>query len=202
MRRFAGLVGLAGAFVLVAACTEHEPEEITPEQERRVAEIGEAASQDLISTLVSHLTAAMGEGGPVYAIDFCSTRALGLTDDAAEAAGHGLELKRTSFRYRNPSNAPDEAEAEALEYFQATLAETGQLPSMLVQRGGSSGYRYYRPLTVAPPCLNCHGAEDQLAPEVRERLGELYPGDRATGYEVGDFRGVIRVSIPADRITG
>ena len=28
----------------------------------------------------------------------------------------------------------------------------------------------------------------------------LYPADRATGYEVGDLRGVIRISVPPDRV--
>ena len=35
---------------------------------------------------------------------------------------------------------------------------------------------------------------------ILEYLEERYPEDLATGYSVGDFRGVVRVSIPADRL--
>ena len=31
---------------------------------------------------------------------------------------------------------------------------------------------------------------------VRDALAELYPGDRATGYQVGDLRGAVSVKIP------
>jgi hypothetical protein len=37
-----------------------------------------------------------------------------------------------------------------------------------------------------------------MDPGVRRVLSERYPEDLATGYEAGDFRGVVRVSIPAE----
>ena len=40
-------------------------------------------------------------------------------------------------------------------------------------------------------CLGCHGAN--LAPEVQAKLSELYPVDKATGYELGQVRGAVVV---------
>jgi hypothetical protein len=65
-----------------------------------------------------------------------------------------------------------------------------------VQAVSEDEMRYYAPLMVAPLCVQCHGAAEALEPGVREILRDRYPDDRATGYAAGDFRGVIRVSIP------
>jgi hypothetical protein len=35
---------------------------------------------------------------------------------------------------------------------------------------------------------------------VRAFVAERYPDDLATGYELGDFRGFVRVSIPAEMV--
>ena len=138
------------------------------------------------------------EGVAANAVDFCSSSALGLTSGVAEA--HGLEIKRTSMLYRNPANAPDEDETAALKHFESALAETGELPDSWVQKAGREEYRFYRPLVVATPCLACHGPVGQIDPAVQAILAERYPDDLATGYEPGDFRGVICVSVPADRV--
>jgi hypothetical protein len=36
-------------------------------------------------------------------------------------------------------------------------------------------------------CLTCHGTE--VKPEVLTKIKELYPNDKATGYQEGDIRG-------------
>jgi hypothetical protein len=181
-----------------AACGGSDDDEVSPEIEAAVFELGGSASQALMGTLVTQLTGAMQAGGAVNAVDFCSTSAIELT--AGVAQEQGLDVKRTSMKYRNPANAPDEDETEALKYYESALAETGKLPGPWVQKAGREEYRFYRPLTVAAPCLKCHGSEGEIAPAVKAILEERYPEDLATGYSVGDFRGVIRVSIPADRV--
>ena len=54
---------------------------------------------------------------------------------------------------------------------------------------------YVEPITVQPLCLACHGSE--IVPDVADRISELYPEDRATGFAVGDLRGVFWVEFPA-----
>lgn len=186
---------VAGALV---SCGTGDDEAVSPEIEAAVLALGSSASEALVSTLVTQLAGAMQAGGPVNAIDFCSTSAIPLTSGVAQE--QGLDIKRTSMRYRNPANAPDENETAALRYYQDALTETGQLPDPWVQKAGRDEYRFYRPLLIAAPCLNCHGSATEIDPAVRAILDERYPGDLATDYQVGDFRGVIRVSVPADRV--
>ena len=191
--------GFRLAIVLaVFGCSSSDFRTIDPEQRAAVMEEGGRTADALISNLVSHLSAAMAEGGPAAAVEFCSTNALPLTAQVASA--RGVEVKRTSLRYRNPANAPDEHETEALRHFERVLEETGELPDAWVQRVGLEEFRYYRPLVVGAPCLQCHGTADDIDQDVVEILAERYPDDMATGYAAGDFRGLVRVSIPEDRI--
>ena len=53
---------------------------------------------------------------------------------------------------------------------------------------------YVEPIVMQPMCLTCHG--ESLAPEIAARISEVYPDDQATGFKVGDFRGVFWVEFP------
>ena len=193
------LTGAVGLVLGTAACSEEVPP-ITPETEERVSEVAGEAVDNLLRTLVSNLTGAMEEGGPESAIDFCSTEAIPLTQRVQAGLAAGMEIKRTSYRYRNPANVPDEAEEEALLYFEEAFRSGGELPSHMVQRFSSDEYRYYRPLYLGEVCLQCHGHPEAMTPAVRTLLADLYPGDLAMGYGPGEFRGVVRVSVPASAV--
>ncbi len=178
-------------------CGGDEGPPISQEETDRIVQVGEAATGELLRTLVGRLTAAMEEGGPVGAVEFCSEEAIPLTG-AVEVGQEGvMAIKRTSFRYRNPANAPDEADEQALRYFEEHMMAGGEVPSRYVQKVSEEEYRYYQPLFLGEVCLRCHGQPDAMDPALVELLGSKYPGDLATGYEAGDFRGVVRVSVPA-----
>lgn len=182
-----------GALLTLAACTADAPPEpppLTTAEENRAREVGSEAATTLQGTLAPRLMEAMQKGGAAHAARFCAATADSLTAAAAEATG--LEVKRTSSRLRNPDNAPDRWEEEALRLFR----DHDPLPTGWAQAVSEDEMRFYAPMRVNEPCVSCHGPVDSLAPGVRELLAEAYPGDRATGYRVGDFRGLIRVSIP------
>ncbi len=186
--------------VLAFSACEPSLPEVTPEEGERVARIAEPAAADLLRTLVGRLTAALDEGGPSQAFDLCSDEAIPLTR-MVEAGFEGtLSLKRTSFRYRNPANAPDEAEEAALIFFERAIQDGGDAPSSFVQRVSQGEVRYYKPLFVGELCLGCHGDPESMDPQVRQALSERYPGDLATGYEAGAFRGLVRVSMPVTMV--
>ncbi len=182
----------------LAGCARDEG--ITPAEQAAVIEEGDAASQALMGALQARLMAAMQEGGPAHAVRFCAEEALPVTDSVAASLGEGVEIKRVSFRHRNPKNAPDASEAEALRHFESAVAETGALPETWVQKTPAGELRYYRAITIAPPCLTCHAGAEELDPAVRTALEETYPEDLATGYEAGDFRGLIRVTVPSAKV--
>jgi len=195
---------LASALVLlgtggVVGCGERLPE-VTPEENARVVQVAEPAAGELMRTLLGRLDAALQEGGAAHAVEFCSVDAIPLTRLVEAGLGGGLSLKRTSFRYRNPDNAPDEAEEMALRYYEEEILAGREAPAHFVQRVSEEELRYYRPLFVAEFCLQCHGNRESMDPEVRAKLDAEYPGDLATGYEAGDFRGLVRVSVPVEAI--
>jgi len=197
-------LGLPAATGLVLVCTsllsgcagETQPE-LTAAEGTRAAQIGEVAAGELLRTLVGRLATAMEEGGAAHAVEFCSAEAIPLTQLVEAGLTGELHLKRTSFRSRNLENIPDEAEEMALRYFEDAILAGGELPSSYVQRVSETELRYYKPLFLWEMCLQCHGDPEAMDPAVREIIQERYPGDLATGYKAGDFRGVVRVSIPA-----
>lgn len=164
-----------------------------------VAQVGSDAARQLRETLVKRLTAAIDSGGTASAIDVCALEAGEMTDSIGDAVGPGVAMKRTSTRVRNARNAPDSLEQAALAYFQKVADSAGEMPTSWVQDAGTEGFRYYEPLRVVDLCVQCHGPVDSIAPDVRAVIAERYPEDRATGYTSGDFRGLIRVSVPASR---
>jgi len=108
-------------------------------------------------------------------------------------------IKRTSMRLRNPANAPDAADKEALELVRHTINDGESMPRLLVQKIEVAGqpveYRVYKPVAVLPDCLQCHGSTDSLLPGVRMALERNYPEDKAIDYNAYDWRGLIRVTI-------
>lgn len=206
--RTARAVALCLALVLTAACGgdpgsagDAVEDPATPplsDAERSAAvERGEAAAALLQGALGSTLQQRIQADGLVGAVDFCDLQALPLTAQVTEELG--VEVGRTATRLRNPANAPDPVDRRALEAFAGT--SVGQVPFHL-EPVGDSAVRYYKPLYAAQLCVGCHGPREELAPELARVLAERYPEDQATGYAVGDFRGVIRVTLPRASLAG
>lgn len=165
-----------------------------------IRQAGEAASAIIATRLVTELAAALGAGGPEKAVEICHTKALPLTNAPFPAQPQVIAVKRTSLRLRNPANAPDAAERAALDHVAALIAGGQPAPAVLVQKvetAGTSGteWRLYRSIGVQAACLTCHGGPEIQTPALRALLRERYPADAATGYAVGDWRGLIRVTV-------
>lgn len=65
-----------------------------------------------------------------------------------------------------------------------------------MKEGGVRYFRYIKALPVQAVCLNCHGAEANLAPAVKAKLAFDYPHDKAVGYAEGQVRGGLSVKRP------
>ncbi|MBL9207411.1 MAG: DUF3365 domain-containing protein [Opitutaceae bacterium] len=163
-----------------------------------IRDIGEKAINRVAMTLVNEVNAAVAKNGADKAIDFCHLKALPMTGQIITGMPRITAVKRTSLRLRNPANAPDAHEKVALARVEHDI-EDGNPPRLLMQRidrpGKKPEWRLYRPMAVAPQCLTCHGPSESLSPELRARLAERYPDDKALNYTAGQWRGLIRVSI-------
>jgi hypothetical protein len=147
-----------------------------------------------MKNLKGTLVGAMKEGGPVNALGVCKTKAASIAMQAAQESG--WKVGRTSHRLRNKSNRPDEWERAVLQQFLARKEAGEDLKKVehfeIVEQGGKKIFRYMKAIPVGKPCLNCHGSS--LKPEVKAKLAELYPMDKATGFKLGDLRGAFTLS--------
>lgn len=77
----------------------------------------------------------------------------------------------TSLRLKNPENAPDAFERQALHGFEEDTTPISRIETV----DGAHVYRMMLPLKTEPACLECHGEQ---------------------GYQVGDIRGGLSVLVP------
>ncbi|MFA5516637.1 MAG: ATP-binding protein [Desulfuromonadales bacterium] len=91
------------------------------------------------------------------------------------AAREGMgQFNVTSLQPLNPANAPDEFERRSLLRFEKGAEETVEIEMI----DGKHRLRYMAPLKVDSICLQCHSGQ---------------------GYEIGDIRGGMNVTIPMDQ---
>lgn len=142
---------------------------------------------ELLAPFKAELKAALVQGmeaGPVEAIAICRDKA---PEIAAALSVDGVSMGRSSHRLRNAANAPQDWLAPIIEAY--ADGSVGLAPRRVDIGSGRTGY--VEPIVVQALCLTCHGSE--LQPELAARIAELYPGDAATGFAAGDFRGVFWV---------
>ncbi len=155
---------------------------------------GEKLSAALIQKLGGELKSVMAAHGPVTALGFCSANAIKLTKEVSDASG-GYTLKRVSLKERNPSNGASAQEKALLKEWEALISAQQPLPPYAI-RASAGGETFYKPLVINnEACLKCHGNVDASS-ELGKAISAAYPKDKATGYKMGDLRGMIVVEIP------
>lgn len=148
----------------------------------------------LLNMLQEEIDAGNNQG----AIAACNDKAPKMA--AAASQNTGWAIRRVSLRNRNPKAVPDAWEKAVLEDFDRRLA-AGENAALLekaeiVADGDKRTLRYMKALPTQKLCLSCHGSEAQITPEVKAKLAELYPNDKATGYAEGQVRGALTVKRP------
>ncbi len=184
--------------VLLACQTEEEKQKSA--LVKAYTRVGDQITKQSFASLSGRLKAAMKEGGPIYAIQFCNEQALPLTDSLSKA--FQVKIKRTSLRLRNEQNTPDSLELymlglyEQIEKMQKPLVSKAMITH-------DQRLRYFAPIRLKPQCLQCHGAVGrEVADSVYAVIKEKYPNDKATGFQVGQLRGMWSLDFgPADQLT-
>ncbi len=150
---------------------------------------GGVAADALRDQFLKRVTAMLAQGGPMAAMSVCPTEAPRIAKHVGEV--HRVEIGRTSFRLRNPANAP---RAWAASY---VAAAAGKRPEELKPAVFDLGDRVgvLRPIVATPACKSCHGPAEALDPQAKAELARRWPRDQATGFATGDLRGFIWVEI-------
>lgn len=174
---------------------------ITP-QEKAVAEkIGHESSMIVLRTMMMKLMEEVQKNGTVAAAKFCAENAHGLTQEIQQELKKGVVIKRISQKNRNPQNAPNAQEEKAIDFFTTKIKNNSEVPGHHLVKNKEKEQvfvNYYRPLYVAPLCLQCHGDPKNMSSDIQKILKSKYPQDKAVGFKPGDFRGVLKVAIPVE----
>ena len=201
-RAAAGLAALAGLLMAGWSDGSELPSPGAAQQldsqalHARASALGQQISRAGFQLLSSNLQKAIQQGGPTNALSYCSAAALTLT----ESVGKPFEAKvrRISHRVRNPKASPNPAELVILEQFRAMMRVSTNTPPAVTTNLEPRTPTYFAPIVLNNPlCLQCHGEPvKDIQPATLAVLKQLYPGDQATGFRIGELRGAWRIDIP------
>ena len=139
-------------------------------------------------TLSGKVKAAMQEGGVPNAVDFCKEAAHPLIDSLSKI--HNATIRRKSLKPRNANNTPTPEESSVLKQFEVDW-QLNQDVMPFAEDLGAAGVNFYAPIWTQKACLQCHGViGETLTEENNAFIKDLYPTDKATGYNENDLRGM------------
>jgi hypothetical protein len=150
------------------------------------------AIKSLFEQLVGELETAMKAGGPEKAISVCNTKAPEIAKKINSESS--IKISRVSLKNRNPDNAPNEWQRSILLKFESRKAAGEDVKQIDYSESLGKEFRYMKAIPTKIVCLKCHGSE--IGPKVATKLDELYPKDKAVGYQQGDIRGAFYVTKP------
>ncbi|WP_404365524.1 DUF3365 domain-containing protein [Marinobacter sp.] len=165
--------------------------QVPPEQTDELVTEARSMVKDFSGSLKKALQAAIKEGGLTNAIEVCNTIA---PEIAADNSTGGWTISRTSLKVRNPDNAPTDWQELQLHAMAEKPVRNGKPVEtwQVSEASGQPPFRYMSAIPTQKLCLGCHGKS--INPEVKAKLAELYPEDRATGFSEGDLRGAFVVT--------
>lgn len=171
--------------------TDAIPKEITAkghqENQTDYLALGQEIASDAQRELARNLTGAINEGGIVYALGFCSTKAIQLTDSMAKL--HRASIKRATDKPRNPDNLASEEELAYIKELKMR-SESGKELKGKVFAQNEKVIGFY-PILTNSLCLKCHGKIGlDIEPETLKNIQRLYPKDKAIGYDENQVRGI------------
>ena len=183
------LVGILSVF-LVQCNKESGNKGIIPERKEEIKSLTKEDFKNIAEqtkkNLVGNLTKQISENGAEKALEFCNVNAIPLTQKLE--AENGVMVKRVSDKNRNPDNAANETELKIIEQFKTQLAKNEELKATM-----ENGV-FYAPITTNAMCLQCHGSEKEMKPEVLAKIKSFYPNDKALGYKENELRGLMVIN--------
>lgn len=162
---------------------------LPPAIEQSVRQKGEAVAAQAFGVLSSRLGQAIAEAGHTNAITFCSVHGLALT--SAVGVTNDVVLRRVTHRPRSSRNRADANELALIRHYQREIAQ-GRALRAVVTTNKAAYFTYYSPIVLnLPLCLSCHGQPGtDISSATLEQIKKSYPTDEATGFKLGQVRGL------------
>ncbi len=161
-------------------------------EERALARGGQAASRTF-GLLSSNLQHAIKTSGVTNALPYCSVLADPLTQQVAKELD--ADIRRVTHRPRNPKGAASKEELELIQRYASQLAKDTNAIAPTLITNAPDRVVFYSPIVLTNAlCLQCHGSPGtEIQPATLAAIAKLYPRDQATGFKLGDLRGLWRV---------
>jgi len=139
------------------------------------------------AVLGKNLIVAIKNKGAEEAVAFCNTRAFNIVDSAGVALN--TKIRRVSDFPRNAGNIANSTELNYIHNGKKAIVN-GEKIKPLVQEIDGKMVGYY-PILTNDMCMQCHGnTTTQIQPETFDKIKDLYPNDKATGYSSNELRGI------------
>ncbi|WP_452221259.1 Tll0287-like domain-containing protein [Lacinutrix salivirga] len=143
------------------------------------------------AVLGKNLMEAINKKGTLGALSFCSQRAYPLTDSMA--VRYNATIKRVSDKPRNPKNQANAKELGYINMFKNATKNNEEIKPIVNQLNHK--VQVYYPITTNAMCLQCHGKPNtQINTLTLNKLKDLYPNDKATGYSINEVRGLWNIT--------
>ncbi|MDY0090754.1 MAG: DUF3365 domain-containing protein [Flavobacteriaceae bacterium] len=171
--------------LFLVGCTNSK--ELSVSEKEDYLASGDSISNNAQMVLLSNVGRQIQQNGVVKAVDFCSEKAIFLTDSLSNKS---IKIQRLSDKNRNPINAlKSEIDKKAWNELQKNPDN-----QQLVLQENNTVY-YYKSISIGmPTCLMCHGnKQTDISAETLEIINLKYPQDQAIGYKMGDFRGMWKI---------
>lgn len=162
----------------------------------------EEVSTQSIFKLASALQTELGkmmksDPSGLKGLHYCSFAAQDLTKEINQGFDENVTVRRTALKLRNILNTPTAQDVEVMKEFKEQIEKEKSDPVTMAKIiETNEAYFMYKPLAIGEVCLKCHGDISKMDKSLVEEIAKQYPTDKATGYKLGDFRGVL-VSIIA-----
>lgn len=150
-------------------------------------------AQEFMKTLMKELGVAISQGGPAGAIEVCKEVSAQVENDFREKHEDILRVRRITLKTRNPElHTPTEEQRKWLEGMEQNWKEKPSPEPDVIESATMTTVLF--PIAIQKSlCLMCHGDPETFSSELKESLAVHYPKDKATGYEMGDFRGALTI---------
>ncbi len=188
-------LSVIGTLLITTVACKNNAELMSESQRQEYLTEGDSIATEAQRILLMNVSQAIQNAGPAGAVDFCNVHAMPLTDSVS--AMHKVNIQRLSDKNRNPENAIiSETDKEAWLQIKTMMKDTAVKQKQLVLQQGSSIY-YYKAIPLGmPACLSCHGVKgENILPETQQAINSKYPDDKATGYSIGELRGVWKIKM-------
>lgn len=163
--------------------------------QKNFTDIGLGYAMATKAQLGKNLMKAIQDKGTVGAIGFCNNNAIKLTDSISVMKN--AIIKRVSDKPRNPDNQAKEDELSYITTFKKLMASGGEIKPIVKRNNGEVAF--YSPIVTNAMCLQCHGKPNkQIEPATLNALKDLYPSDKAVGYDVNEVRGIWSIHFKED----